>query len=114
MHPFHPDSPEYPAMIEAGRAGPAWRPATNADGCGLQAFDREDRCGEPIAGSMQRSDLQVGTKMPVIRACKDHLLTIGVLGRYPFDVTYWCSVCETPVDAGYRLDASGRCKECQP
>ena len=111
MHPFHPDSPEYPAMVEAGRAGHAWRPATAADGCPLASFDSEGRCGEPIAGQMLRGDLR---DAPLIRACKDHLLTMGVLGRYPFDVTYWCSVCETPVDAGYRLDASGRCRECQP
>lgn len=25
-----------------------------------------------------------------------------------------CSVCEASVDAGYELDDSGRCQECQP
>lgn len=112
MHPFHPDSPEYPAMVEAGRVERTYRRIT---GCTYPSFDYDDGrpCGEPLAGTMQRTDVAA----PLLRACRDHLTEhakSAAAHSYPLHVKYACSVCGDPVDAGYRLDDSGRCTQCQP
>jgi hypothetical protein len=103
-HPFHPDSPQYDAMLAAGRIGTRIR-AELRNGC---PFD-----GEPIAGDMRRTDY---LRAPRFRVCRDHLFWAeGNRNKgQPVAVRWWCSVCEKPVKAGYELDGSGRCSECQP
>ena len=102
-HPMHPDSPQYEELRAAGRVGTRIR-AEQRNGC---PFD-----GEPICGDARRTDY---LRAPRMRHCRTHLLWLdgARANGQPIRLRYWCSVCETPVRAGYELDDSGRCVECQ-
>lgn len=119
IHPLDPRSPQYPELVEAGRA-PAggYGQVVEVDplSCAYWYEDRqgEQVCGEPAVHVVSRSDGQGVT----IRLCdRDVSNFAGAL--LPGGVTFvvsrlGCSSCDETVSARYELDASGRCDGCRP
>lgn len=107
-HPLHPASPDYKVLAAAGRTRPLPWPYKRL-GCPYDSWP--GLCGEPIAGTMRRTDIPGA---PLLRACRQHLVSMGLLAGLPMRVTWRCSVCLRSVDQGYRLDGAGRCLRCQP
>lgn len=110
-HPYHPDSPLYQEMVDAGRIATRRGPYGGSRTCQESvefAPQMFSRCGEPIVTSVPRG---FPSSEP-LHLCITHARRLYDEGERRME--WRCSVCGAVQQYPSWLDDSGRCNRCAP